>query len=126
MFPLTLPELKATAAPHDYQRGLEYTADGSVQIISIGADEVKARVQGTRNKPYRVTLSRQEKQLDGDCSCPAYGEFSCFCKHMVAVALVVIKEYNDYAPAGKSSGTNTTQAKNVVSKISPVEKIRQY
>ncbi len=129
MFPLTLPELKATAAPHDYQRGLEYAGDGSVQIISIGAGEVKARVQGTRNKPYRITLSRQGKKLDGDCSCPAYGEFSYFCKHMVAVSLTVIKEYNDSASVGKPSNTNidtTKQVKQAAIKITPIEKIRQY
>lgn len=129
MFPLTLPELKATAAPHDYKRGLEYAGDGSVQIISIGAGEVKARVQGTRNKPYRVTLSRQGTRLDGDCSCPAYGEFSDFCKHMVAVALTVIKEYNYSAPADKSSNANIgtkKQANQSAIKILPIEKIRQY
>lgn len=129
MFPLTLPEIKVTAAPHDYQRGLEYAGDGSVQIISIGAGEVKARVQGTRNKPYKITLTKQEKQLDGDCSCPAYGEFSYFCKHMVAVALTVIKEYNDYSLAGKTGNTSagtTKQSNQATIKITPVEKIRQY
>lgn len=52
-------------------------------------DGVRAIVEGTES--YRVQLSWADGELLGDCSCPM-GSEGAFCKHCVAVGLVLIDE----------------------------------
>ena len=95
------PELLAEAAgPKVYPRGVAYHAEGQVEIVSVDAGTVKARVLGTHM--YQVELSIDaDGEPDGHCSCPAFRDFG-FCKHMVATALAA----NELKPGevGSQSG----------------------
>ena len=78
--------LRELAGERSFARGQEYYRDGSVQILSLGSKRVVAEVSGTED--YRTVLTGRGVEIDGDCSCPAFGDQG-FCKHMVAVALAV-------------------------------------
>lgn len=78
-------------------RGQEYFQGGLVELISIGAGEVKAKAVGSR--VYRVTLTNKRSRLEGQCSCPAFEDFGP-CKHMAAVGFAVIASQSEgYSPS---------------------------
>src|SRR5215469_1115047 len=68
------------------ERGEDYASAGAVRITDQGPERVAARVQGTRR--YDVVLTEEDGELLHECSCPM-GEQGNFCKHCVAVAVVV-------------------------------------
>src|SRR5438132_10430119 len=78
--------LRELAGAKSFARGQEYYRDGCVEILSLGSKKVVAEVSGTED--YRTVLTGRGKDIDGDCSCPAFGDQG-FCKHMVATALAV-------------------------------------
>jgi uncharacterized Zn finger protein len=57
---------------------------------------VTARVEGADS--YAVELAWRDGQLAGECSCP-YGEQGFFCKHLVAVGLVLLDRGHEVPPA---------------------------
>ena len=83
--------LRQHAGNKAFERGVEYHADGQVEIISIDGDRVLADVSGS--EVYRALLERSGKAFDGECSCPAFSDWG-FCKHLVATALTI----NDLEP----------------------------
>ncbi|WP_017593097.1 SWIM zinc finger family protein [Nocardiopsis potens] len=50
--------LEAGAEPGRLERGRTYAAGGAVRDLKVSAGEVLARVQGSRARPYRVSLIR--------------------------------------------------------------------
>ena len=78
--------LRRLAGETTFSRGHEYHRAGCVQILSLDPGRVAAEVAGTEN--YRTVLTGRGKKIDGNCSCPAFGDRG-FCKHMVATALAV-------------------------------------
>lgn len=65
-------------------RGEDYFRKGNVLSLDIDEQRVVAKVQGSRNAPYRVELRFSKKGkslLSASCSCPCYDD----CKHIVAV-----------------------------------------
>jgi uncharacterized Zn finger protein len=78
--------LRELAGDRSFSRGKDYFRDGCVQILSLGSKRVIAEVSGTQD--YRTVLTGSGKDIDGECSCPAFGDQG-FCKHMVATALAV-------------------------------------
>src|SRR3954469_25086822 len=83
-FPLA--RLRALAGDLVLARGQEYHASGAVTLLSVDAKRVLARVRGSED--YRVRLTGQGHDFDGDCTCPAFGRDG-WCKHLVATALAV-------------------------------------
>lgn len=66
------------------RRGEDYFRKGNVLSLDIDEQRVVAKVQGSRNAPYRVELRFSKKGkslLSASCSCPCYDD----CKHIVAV-----------------------------------------
>jgi uncharacterized Zn finger protein len=87
----TEADIKRAAGDRSFARGLEYL--GAVEDIHIGSKEITASVYG--NGDYRVSLAfGDEEGLTGDCTCP-YGREGFFCKHCVAVGLVVLQMGDD-------------------------------
>jgi hypothetical protein len=84
-------KLRKAAGNKVFERGEEYHADGSVDILTFSNSRVTAQVTGT--KPYFVDLACNKGELSGFCSCPAYVDHG-FCKHMVATGLAA----NDHVP----------------------------
>ncbi len=78
--------VEVIADRRSFERGLLYAANGRVGKRTATESSVKAKVRGSSS--YQVKLWLDDGQLAFDCSCPVGVEGS-FCKHAVAVALVV-------------------------------------
>ncbi len=85
---LDLQRLRDHFEPRIFERGQQYQRSGEVLNLTLRGTTVTAGVQGSDNKPYRVTLTLAEDDFsNADCTCP-YGEsFGDYCKHIAAVAL---------------------------------------
>ena len=80
-------DLHAAAGGASFRKGRDYVAAvGDVQPTALG---VKALVRGSDS--YEVWLGRDGARLVGECSCP-FGADGNFCKHCVAVGLVLLEE----------------------------------
>jgi uncharacterized Zn finger protein len=89
-------KLRNAAGSKVFERGEDYHADGSVDILTFSGSRVTAQVTGTQ--PYFVDLACDKGELSGSCSCPAYVDHG-FCKHMVATGLTA----NDHVPDATDS-----------------------
>ncbi len=78
--------VEAMADRRSFERGLLYAANGRVGKRTATESSVKAKVRGSSS--YQVKLWLDDGQAAFDCSCPV-GVEGRFCKHAVAVALVV-------------------------------------
>ena len=78
--------VEAMADSRSFERGLLYAASGRVGKPTVTESSVKAKVRGSSS--YQVKLWLDDGQPAFDCSCPV-GLDGKFCKHAVAVALVV-------------------------------------
>lgn len=78
--------VEVLAGPRSFERGLLYAANGRVGKRTATADSVNAKVRGSSS--YKVKLWVEGGGLGYRCSCPM-GDEGFFCKHAVAVALVV-------------------------------------
>lgn len=86
MVEITADLLATMAGAGAYDRGYAYFLDGRVTAIETNAGRTAATVCGTQL--YQVELRHTDSRLDGACTCPASEGFD-FCKHCVAVALVL-------------------------------------
>lgn len=79
-------EVMALADPAVYARGVGYFRQGRVEPEAGGDGRLRATVRGS--VPYTVELWNVRGQPDWSCTCP-YAEDGSFCKHAVAVALML-------------------------------------
>ena len=84
--------LRALAGDKVFARAEAYFRAGQVEILSIEPDRVLAQVAGTQD--YRTVLTGARMEIDGECSCPAFGNWG-FCKHMAATALAANEAGDD-------------------------------
>ncbi|GLY54782.1 hypothetical protein Lesp01_84370 [Lentzea sp. NBRC 102530] len=84
---LTTDLLLHRAGTKSYWRGLTYRE--AVLSLRVHSRHVAARVRGSDDVAYVVELSWSGTQLVGSCSCP-HGSEGFFCKHCVAVGLVLL------------------------------------
>jgi hypothetical protein len=89
--------IRRQAGAKTFERGKEYFDDDCVEILSLEPKRVVALVAGTED--YRTVVTADGKEIDGECSCPAFGDFG-FCKHMVAAALAANAAGDDSEAAG--------------------------
>lgn len=89
--------LRDLAGDKVFARGEAYHRDGHVLLVSIEPDRVVAQVAGTED--YRTELTRRGKNIDGECSCPAFEDWS-ICKHMVATAFAANAAAADMEASG--------------------------
>lgn len=92
-----LDALRAFAGEKVFARGEAYHRDGQVRILAIEPARVLAQVLGTEE--YRAALTGRGREIGGECSCPAFGDWG-FCKHMVATALAANAAEGDPEAAG--------------------------
>lgn len=83
----TEDDLHEAAGGQSFQRGRDYV--GAVADVAPTALGVRAAVRGLDT--YQVWLGRDGERLVGECSCP-FGADGNFCKHCVAVGLVLLAE----------------------------------
>jgi uncharacterized Zn finger protein len=82
----TEDDLRALAGPRSFERAWDYL--DAVDDLDLSADAITATVYGGAG--YDVTLTMDSGAgLSGKCACP-YGVEGNFCKHCVAVGLVVL------------------------------------
>jgi hypothetical protein len=81
----TEADLRRLAGAASFERGLGYV--GQVTDLDLSAGAVTATVSGTDD--YDVILAPGAQGLRWDCSCP-FAQEGAFCKHCVAVGLVVL------------------------------------
>ncbi|MCV6610634.1 MAG: SWIM zinc finger family protein [Amphritea sp.] len=98
--------LKKLAGHGAFERGVEYFNDGRVKGIDQQKDTYFATILGTEE--YEVQLSVGSRGVDGFCSCPA-SEGVDFCKHCVAVALVIRSEQLQIEQQGNNADKKQRQ-----------------
>ncbi len=86
----TEADLRRLAGNRSFKRGVDYL--DLVTDLDVAANEITATVRGSYD--YAVLLETDSGRLSGDCSCP-YGQEGNFCKHCVAVGLVVLRAGED-------------------------------
>jgi uncharacterized Zn finger protein len=91
---LTTEMLQHKAGAKSFWRGLGYR--DSVIELRVLRRHVAARVAGADE--YSVELAWSGSLISGACSCP-YGEQGFFCKHCVAVGLVLLDRGDAVPPA---------------------------
>ncbi|WP_143035971.1 SWIM zinc finger family protein [Lentzea fradiae] len=84
---LTTELLLHRAGTKSYWRGLTYR--DAVLSLRVHSRYVAARVRGGDDEAYAVELSWSDTHLVGSCTCP-HGTEGFFCKHCVAVGLVLL------------------------------------
>jgi uncharacterized Zn finger protein len=94
--------LRRLAGARTFDRGRAYL--GQVEDLDVSATAITATVRGTHD--YLVSLCPGDQELRGSCSCPQ-GQEGLFCKHCVAVGLVVLAE----ADAGLPRLVEATKAR---------------
>jgi hypothetical protein len=85
---LTDAALLGAAGDVVFARGEDYTR--YVRGLVVNGSRAKATVQAKR--VYEVELSWTTRELEGYCTCPHFAQ-GWFCKHLVAVGLVVVDEH---------------------------------
>ena len=78
--------LRLLATGRSFERGVAYAAEGRVKRLKVGAEEAAATVRGTRT--YQVDLWLAGGAPAFSCTCPVAAD-GLFCKHCVAVGLVL-------------------------------------
>lgn len=91
------------AGRRSFERGLLYAANGRVGRRTATETSVKAKVRGSASYQVKLWLDEDEDDQPAyECSCPM-GRDGSFCKHAVALALVVtdtVADPNQQAEAG--------------------------
>jgi hypothetical protein len=87
---LTRQAVRDWVGDREIEKGRPY-AEGAVSGTVRVGDTLKAQVQGTAHRPYRVRLAlRGGEVISGDCSCPVGDGGRC--KHAAAVLLAYLTE----------------------------------
>lgn len=91
----TEDELRAAAGPRSFARGAGYRS--AVTDIRLAADHARATVRGSDDYEVRLRTA-DDGVLSGECTCP-FGVDGNFCKHCVAVGLVLLSTVDAVEPA---------------------------
>uniref|UniRef100_UPI0037502858 SWIM zinc finger family protein n=1 Tax=Armatimonas sp. TaxID=1872638 RepID=UPI0037502858 len=94
-------ELLRSVGATIFARGKDYLSEGLIEDTTRKGQTLIAHVQGSRHKPYQVTINLDDKNdvEEADCTCPYGEEWDGWCKHIVAVLLYEIQEATAPEPA---------------------------
>jgi SWIM zinc finger len=84
-------DLKNIANSTSYQRGQSYFSSGDVRQLKRKGNTFTAKVRGTELYDVTLTLDKKENLEDYECDCPY--DYDGACKHIVAVGLAAIEDY---------------------------------
>ncbi len=96
MILVTDSELTTLFDEPTFRRGRSYSREGAVADVREDGDRVRARVQGSRPRPYEVWVRRDGNLLVSQCNCPGWAGARRHCKH-VAALLYTLHEQNPAA-----------------------------
>lgn len=114
-----------------FRRGEVYARDGSVQEPEMSPLEdgeriaLEATVRGTDRYEVRVAIDRRDR-LHGRCDCPHAGD-GFFCKHQVALSLVLRGVLSGEPPnGGDSASTDSPASKRAKTQVRKVTDLQAF
>ncbi len=118
----TIDDVKYADGSATFKRAQELYRSGKVGKVVETHGGYSAIVQGTQ--PYHVSLSHRRID-EGDCSC-YLGQHDRLCKHILALALVVLNESGktNEAEEAQQAPTSLDEAKRIVN--AGMRKLRAY
>jgi uncharacterized Zn finger protein len=99
MLTLTFTEavLRRHATTQSFDRGEAYAKSGAVASLTLRGQVLQAEVEGSDVQPYRVTAQFDQGGITtADCTCEY--SFEGWCKHIVAMLLVSLRQPNTIEP----------------------------
>ena len=88
---LTETIIRDRATAKVFQRGEQYYRSGAVANICSRGNTIQATVEGNEIEPYRVSIQFDSGGVKSvSCTC-AY-DFGGWCKHLVATALICLRQ----------------------------------
>ncbi|MBI3950210.1 MAG: SWIM zinc finger domain-containing protein [Acidobacteria bacterium] len=88
---LTEATIGMLASAQSFRRGKEYYESGAVTDLVRRGNTLRAQVEGSQYEPYTVTLELDAGGVvDATCTCPY--DYEDYCKHIVAVLLVYVRQ----------------------------------
>ncbi len=89
--------LRRHATTQSFNRGEAYAKLGAVASLTLRGQVLQAEVEGSDVQPYRVTVQFDEGGITtADCTCEY--SFEGWCKHIVAMLLVCLRQPNTIEP----------------------------
>ena len=103
------------------ERGKYYYESGHIINIYKDGNKYYAKVRGTKDEPYIVTVQNNEYEVEYECNCP----YEYPCKHEYAVLKAISnKEYND-KKLKQAIKKHTVNIKEII-KLVPPEELKKY
>lgn len=89
--PLTRQAVRDWVGDHEIGKGRPYATGSAISAAARVGNDLKANVQGTRDRPYRVRVTLDDGEVSSaDCSCPVGDGGRC--KHVAAVLLAYLDD----------------------------------
>lgn len=104
------PAVMGLAGPAVYGRGVDYFRSSRVEPGSAADDRLRATVRGS--VPYTVELWAERGHPEWSCTCP-YAEDGSFCKHVVAVSLLLDPDGMEVLPEDPALPVAASRAEEV-------------
>src|ERR671939_435611 len=93
----TEAHIRELASEKSFDRGEAYYHDGSILEPVRQERELLAQCQGSDYEPYQVIATLAESGIaETSCTCPY--DYGGICKHVVALLLTYIKDYQAFRP----------------------------
>ncbi|HUB07844.1 MAG TPA: DEAD/DEAH box helicase [Myxococcales bacterium] len=102
MLAVSETELQTMFDESTFRRGRSYARAGAVGELRVDGERVRARVQGSRPRPYEVWVRRDDGRIVSQCSCTSWAGARRHCKH-VAALLYTLRDENA-APSAAAEG----------------------
>src|SRR5918912_3764032 len=94
---LTVSQVRSLARGQSFERGENYYRDGAVFGAVRQGMELRAQCEGSDDEPYQVSATITESGIaETSCTCPY--DYGGICKHVVALLLTYIKDYQAFRP----------------------------
>jgi uncharacterized Zn finger protein len=92
MTAFTEADVRAGASSQSYERGSSYYRTGAVSDLVRRGNLLTAQVTGSDYAPYRIDVTLLDDGSIGDASCTCPYDWGGYCKHIVAVLLMALRE----------------------------------
>jgi uncharacterized Zn finger protein len=90
--------IRARSLEEVFERGEGYFESGRVHTIFNDGDSLTCRIDGSQYEPYTVRVhALKQGRIECECTCPY--DFEGWCKHIVAVLLIILDEPGNIEPA---------------------------
>lgn len=120
---IAVDDIKDCSESKVYHRGREYYDSGCVTEASYNMDRVRLKTIVEGNHRYSVTISLQNGQVSGSCTCPYGGT----CKHVIASLLFAAGDPDiEIVPDAKSPGIDIDRYLQSLSKSELISLVKEF